>query len=72
MQFLLTFDSFSFIIAIVSLCLILLIEFSSPYFGVTNLIVNKKKLILAVEFTGALFIATVVIRVIGVIMGIRP
>jgi len=68
MQFPLTFWDVSLWLAITALILLITSELISPYYGLTNLIISKKGLRRAALTTTALFMITVIIRVIGIII----
>ena len=63
----LTFSDISLLLAVGAIVLLITAELSSPPYGLTNLTINKKKLRNAAIVTGALFLLTVGIRIIGII-----
>lgn len=67
MQIPLTFWDISLWLAVTSIILLITAELISPYYGQTNLLINKKKLKNAALFTGILFLITVAIRIYGII-----
>jgi hypothetical protein len=50
-----------------AIILLIISEFASPHYGLTNLTINKKKLRNAAIATGLLFLVTVVIRIINIL-----
>ncbi len=68
MQIPLTFWDISLWLAVTSIILLITAELISPYYGQTNLLINKKKLKNAALITGILFLITVAIRIYGIIM----
>ena len=67
MQFPLTFWDISLWLAITAIILLAISELISPYYGQTNLIINKKRLRGAALLLGILFMITVLIRVYEII-----
>ncbi len=67
MQFPLTFWDISLWLAITAIILLATSEFLSPYYGKTNLIIEKKRLRKTALVLGILFLLTVLIRVYGII-----
>ena len=67
MQIPFTFWDLSLVLAVTSIILMITAELISPYYGQTNLTINKKKLKNAVLATGTLFLATVAIRIYTII-----
>ena len=63
----LTFSDLSLLLAVGAIILLITAELASPYYGLTNLTINKKKLRTAALTTGILFLITVAIRIIGMI-----
>lgn len=59
----------SILLVIGVIVLVITAEIPSLYHGPTNLIINKKRLEKAALATGILFLATVAIRIIGIILG---
>ena len=66
----LTFSDLSLLLAVGAIVLLITAELSSSSYGLTNLTINKKKLRNAAFVTGALFLITVGIRIIGIIIGV--
>jgi hypothetical protein len=60
----LTFSDAIFLLAIGDIILLLTAELASPYYGHTNMTINRKKLKNAALAAGILFLITVAIRVI--------
>jgi hypothetical protein len=52
-----------------AIILLITAELASPYHGLTNLTINKKKLRNATLTMGLLFLLIVAIRIIGIITG---
>jgi len=67
MQIPLTFWDISLWLAVTSIILLITAEFISPYYGQTNLLINKKKLKNAALITVILFLITVAIRICEII-----
>jgi len=67
MQIPLSFWDISLWLAVTSIILLITAELISPYYGQTNLLINKKKLKNAALTTGILFLITVAIRIYGII-----
>jgi len=67
MQIPLSFWDISLWLAVTSIILLITAELISPYYGQTNLLINKKKLKKAALITGILFLITVAIRIYGII-----
>lgn len=63
----LTFSDLSLLLAIGAIVLLITAELASPYYGLTNLAINKKKLRNAAYVTGALFLVTVAINIADII-----
>lgn len=70
MQFPLSFWDVSLWLAITSIILLITSELISPYYGQTNLLINKKRLKQTALTLGILFLITVVIRIYGIIASI--
>lgn len=68
MQFPLNFWDISLWLAITAIILLTTSEIISPHYGPLNLIINRKRLRNAAIITSTLFLATVIIRIIGIIM----
>ncbi|MDI6691059.1 MAG: hypothetical protein QME50_04210 [Candidatus Bathyarchaeota archaeon] len=68
MQIPLSFWDISLWLAVTAITLLITAELISPYYGQTNLLINKKKLKNAALITGILFLITVAIRIYGIIM----
>jgi len=67
MQFPLTFWDISLWLAFISIILLVIAELISPYHGLTNLLINRKRLRRVALIMGVLFLITVVIRIVGII-----
>jgi hypothetical protein len=67
MQIPLTFWDISLWLAVTSIILLITAELISPYYGQTNLHINKKRLKNAALITGILFLITVAIRIYGIV-----
>ena len=67
MQFPLTFWDISLWLAITAIILLVTAELVSPYYGQTNLIIEKGRLRQVALLFGMLFIMTVIIRIYGMI-----
>jgi len=69
MTFPLGFWDISLILAVMAIILLITSELLSPYYGKINIQINKKRLKNAALATSTLFLATVVIRIAGIIIG---
>lgn len=58
----------SLLLAITAIILLVTSEFLSPYYGKSNIRINKKRLKNAAITTAVLFLATVGIRIIAIIL----
>jgi hypothetical protein len=67
MQIPLSFWEISLWLAITAIILLITAELISPYYGQTNLLIDKKKLKNAALITAILFLITVAIRIYGII-----
>jgi hypothetical protein len=67
MQIPLTFWDISLWLAVTAITLLITAELISPYYGQTNLHINKKNLKKAALIMGILFLITVAIRIYGII-----
>jgi hypothetical protein len=67
MQIPLSFWDISLWLAVTAIILLITAELISPYYGQTNLLINKKKLKNAALILGVLFLMTVAIRIYGII-----
>jgi hypothetical protein len=67
MQIPLTFWDISLWLAVTAIILLITAELISPYYGQTNLLIDKKKLKNAALITAVLFLITVAIRIYGII-----
>jgi hypothetical protein len=67
MQIPLTFWDISLWLAVTAIILLITAELISPYYGQTNILINKKKLKNAALITAILFLITVAIRIYGII-----
>jgi hypothetical protein len=65
----LTFTDLSLLLAVGAIILLITAELESPYYGLTNLTINKKKLRNAALTIGLLFLLTVAIKIINIIAG---
>ena len=65
----LTYIDVSLLLAIGAIILLITAEFISPYYGQTNLTINKRKLKNAATAAGILFLINLVISVIIIITG---
>lgn len=72
MDFPLSFWDISLWLAITAIILLATSELISPYYGKTNLIINKKRLRNTALAVSALFLITVAIRVITIIISSKP
>jgi hypothetical protein len=67
MQIPFTFWDLSLVLAVTAIILMITAELISPYYGQTNLTINKKKLKNAALGTGTLFLITVAIRIYTIV-----
>ena len=67
MQFPLSFWDLSLWLAVTAIILLITSELISPYYGRTNLLVNKKRLKNVALTVSILFLITVAIRIYGII-----
>jgi len=63
MNFPLSFWDISLWLAVTAIILLITSELTSPYYGKTNLLINKKRLKNVALTIGVLFLITVVIRI---------
>jgi hypothetical protein len=68
MDFPLAFWDISLWLAITAIVLLITSELISPYYGKTNLLINKKKLRNVALTVSTLFLITVAIRIITIII----
>jgi len=68
MTFPLGFWDISVWLAVTAIILLITSEMLSPYYGKTNILVNKKRLKNAAITASILFLATVTIRILGVVL----
>jgi hypothetical protein len=68
MDFPLSFWDISLWLAITAIILLITSELISPYYGKTNLLINKKKLRNIALTVSTLFLATVAIRIVTIII----
>jgi hypothetical protein len=61
------FWDISLVLAVAAITLLITAELSSPYYGHTNLLLNRKKLRNATILTAILFLITVAVRVYSII-----
>ena len=69
MTFPLGFWDISLLLAVMAIILLITSELLSTYYGKINIRINRKRLKNAALATSALFLATVVIRIAGIIIG---
>ena len=67
MNFPLSFLDISLWLAVTAIILLITSELVSPYYGKTNLLINKKRLKRAALVMSILFLMTMVIRIYGMI-----
>jgi hypothetical protein len=67
MAFPLTFWDMSLWLAIIAIILLATAEITSPYYGKTNLIIERGRLKQVALILGTLFMVTVTIRIYGII-----
>jgi len=67
MQIPFNFWDVSLVLAVTAIILMITAELTSPYYGQTNLTINKKKLKNAALGTGTLFLVTVAIRIYTIV-----
>ena len=72
MEFPLTSDDISVWLAVTAIILLATSEFISPYYGKTNLLINKKRLRGAALLVGILFMFTVIMRIYEIIIETMP
>ena len=68
MRFPLSFWDISLWLAVTAIILLATSELVSPYYGKTNLLINKKRLRGAALLLGTLFMITVLIRIYEIII----
>jgi hypothetical protein len=68
MSFPLSFWDISLWLAITSIILLITSEFISPYYGKTNLLINKKRLRNVAIIVSTLFLITVAIRIATIVI----
>jgi hypothetical protein len=68
MDFPLSFSDTSLWLAITAIILLVTSELISPYYGKTNLLINKKRLKNTALAASTLFLVTVAIRVVSIII----
>lgn len=68
MALVLFFDDFYILIAVISLILVITIEFLNPRYGFTNLIIEKNYIRRSTYIFIILFIIFTVIRILGIIL----
>jgi hypothetical protein len=68
MDFPMSFDDVSLWLAITAIILLVTSELISPYYGKTNLIINKKRLRNTALVVSTLFLITVAIRIASIII----
>jgi hypothetical protein len=67
MQVPFTVGDISLALAIAAIIITITVELTSPYYGLTNLTINKKKLKTVALATGTLFLITVAFRIYTII-----
>jgi len=67
LNFPLNFWDVSLWLAVTAIILLITAELTSPYYGKTNLLIDKKKLRKTALIIGILFLITVAIRIYGII-----
>ena len=67
MNFPLSFWDISLWLAVTAIILLITSELISPYYGKTNILINKKRLNHTALAMGILFLITVAIRIYGII-----
>ena len=67
MRFPLTFWDISLWLAMTAIILLITSELTSPYYGHTKLLIEKKKLRAAALVIGILFMVTFAIRIYGIV-----
>ena len=70
MNFPLSFWDISLFLAVTAIILLVTSELISPYYGKTNLLINKKRLKNTALAASTLFLVTVAIRVVSIIFGL--
>ncbi len=65
-----TFLDITLLLALGALILLITLELTSPYHGITRLVVNRRRLRNVTMVVAALFLVTISIRVIGIIFNI--
>lgn len=70
MRFPLTFNDISLWLAVTAIILLITSELISPYYGRTNLLINKRRLRQTALAFGILFLITVAIRIYWIIVSI--
>lgn len=68
MAFPLSFEDISFLLAAFAIILLITSALLSPYYGKINILINKKKLRNVTITVSILFIATLVIRIAGLVL----
>ena len=69
MQFPLSFWDLSLVLTVVTIVLLITSELASPYFGRTNLAIEKKVLRRATLMFGFAFVFTVLVRIYQILLG---
>lgn len=65
----LIFSDLTILLAVGTMVLLITIELSSPYYGQTNLSLNRTKLRNAAYTTGVLFLVTAIMTVVQILVG---
>lgn len=68
MNFPLDFWDISLLTAVTAIILLITSEMLSPYYGKINVKINRKRLRISSLITTAIFLATAIIRIIGIIL----
>ena len=68
MAFPLNLTDISLLLAVESIVLLVTSELLSPYYGAANLQINKKRLRNTAIVMSALFLITVIIRIVGILL----
>jgi hypothetical protein len=68
MSFPFTFEDTSLLLAVTALIILITSEMLSPYYGKINIRIDRKKLKNIAYATSILFLATVIIRIINIIL----
>jgi hypothetical protein len=66
----LDFTDVSLLLALAAIVFLITLELTAPYYGLSNLPINRKRLRNVTIVTGVLFLITVAIKAISIITGI--